>query len=280
MATPNYEQIQSFGNVSAQLRQAAVDEFMEYVHDGMTIDEAIEAATHVATKFSYLGEELGAQWYDLCTELAGIDADAAYLPEVDEGTIRGHARRVAETSTGDTVGQVFNSFLQSEINNSIRRTGSANLWRDYERGLTPGKWARVPVGPTCAWCLMLASQGAWYISEKTALGTDPGHYHDDCNCIAVYHANPEDINGYRRTLEGYKDTYYLADDTRKAHNSGRREYSEELENRVKNAKERHRQREEKRAREAAERGEDYEKVPWTVYNEDLIIMRYQNPGMK
>lgn len=270
MATPNYEQIQSFGNVSAQLLQAAVDEFMEYVHDGMTIDEVVDAATQVAMKFSYLGEELGAQWYDLCTELAGIDAEAAYLPDVDEDAVRQHARRVADGASDGNVQQVFNDFLQTQINNSIRRTGSANLGRDYERGLAPGRWARVPVGPTCAWCLMLASQGAWYLTEKSALGESAGHYHNDCNCIAVYHARPEDIDGYRSTLQGYKDTYYLADDTRIAHSRGKYEYDEELERRISDAKRKHK--------------EDYDAgltdKPWTVYNEDLIIMRYQNPGMK
>ena len=38
MTAPNYEQIQSFGHVTEQLKQAAIDEFMEYVHEGMTIE--------------------------------------------------------------------------------------------------------------------------------------------------------------------------------------------------------------------------------------------------
>ena len=48
MATPNYEQIRSFGNVSEQLRQAAINEFMERINDNMTLDEIIEQATEVA----------------------------------------------------------------------------------------------------------------------------------------------------------------------------------------------------------------------------------------
>lgn len=277
MATPNYEQIQSFGNVSKQLQEAAIDEFMEYVYEGMSIDELIDAATNVAMKYSYLGCELGAQWYDLCSELAGLDVEAAYLPEVDESQVAAKARSVIEGATETSlIGDTVNYFLQNEINNSIRLTGSSNLWRDYERGKAGGRWARVPVGDTCAWCLMLASQGAWYLSEETAIGTNPGHFHDGCNCIAVYHADAESIAGYSE-LDRYKSMYYEADNLRRANASTSKDYSypEELQQRIIDAKERHRKLEEKKALEAAERGEEYNETKWTVYNEDLIVMRYK-----
>lgn len=275
MATPNYEQIQSFGNVTEQLKEAAIDEFMEYVYEGMTIDELIDAATAVAAKFNYLGYELGAQWYDLCSELAGIDAEPAELPEMDVEAIKGRANAaVSNAPDSSTVGQVFNYFLQNEIQKSIRMTGDANLWRDYERGLAGGRWARVPVGDTCAWCLMLASNGAWYLSEETAIGANPGHYHDGCNCIAVYHADADSIQGYK-ALEQYKSMYYEADNIRRANNNNREPYPEELQDRVTRAKDRHAKLEEQKELDALERGEEYAKVPWTVYNEDLIVMRYK-----
>lgn len=46
------------------------------------------------------------------------------------------------------------------------------------------KWARVPVGPTCAYCLIYASRGAVYTSRETALYKHGSHdkYHDFCNC--------------------------------------------------------------------------------------------------
>lgn len=275
MATPNYEQIQSFGNVTAQLKQAAIDEFMEYVYEGMSIDELIDAATNVAMKFNYLGCELGAQWYDLCSELAGLDVEAAYLPEVDAQAVAGRAKAAIDTAPESSfAGEVFNYFLQNEIQKSIRMTGDANLWRDYERGMAGGKWARVPVGDTCAWCLMLASQGAWYLSKESALGQNGGHYHDDCNCIAVYHADAESIKGYE-ALSRYKSMYYEADNIRRANSNKREFYSEELQDRVTKAKDRHNKLEEQKELAALERGEEYKKKPWTVYNEDLVVMRYK-----
>ena len=277
MATPTYEQIQSFGNVTEQLKQAAIDEFSEYLYEGITKDEVIETAVGIATKYSMLGAELGAQWYDLCSELAGLDVDEAELSYADSEEISSRANSYASgLSESKPITAAFNEFLQNEINNSIRKTGNANLWRDYERGMAGGKWARVPVGDTCGWCLMLASQGAWYLSEKSALGETSDHYHNRCNCIAVYHTNAESINGYTE-LTRYKSMYYDCENIRMANDNplNSYEYPEDLQKRISDGRDRHEKIEERKALEAAERGEDYEEKPWTVYNEDLIIMRYK-----
>ena len=277
MAAPNFEQIQSFNNVKSQLTEVAVDELLGELYDGITVDEIIAEATRIAEKYAYLGAELGAQWYELCSELAGIEIEPAVVGEVDTDGIEARAKRTLdrpESLESSTAQQVFNSYLQNVINESIRATGNANLWRDYERGLAGGRWARVPVGETCAWCLMLASQGAWYLSEESALRGEAGRYHDDCNCVAVYHADPDSIAGYTN-LGRYKEMYYDADNTRRANASGRTDYPEELADRVNAAEARHKLLEEQKQLEAEERGEEYTPKPWTVYNEDMIVMRYK-----
>lgn len=269
MAAPNYEQIQSFGAVSEQLRAAALDEFAEYLYEGITQAEVIDVAVSIAQKYSMLGSELGAQWYDLCSQLAGLDVEPAELSTSTIDTLDTRAGAFAEAvdaAATESLQAAFNGWLQNEINNSIRLTGSANLWRDYERGKAPGKWARVPVGDTCAWCLMLASQGAWYLSEESALGKESGHYHDACNCIAVYHADAESISGYSK-LDEYKSMYYDAENLRMANRDPYNdyEYPEELQDRITRAKAAH---------IANYEAEETDKK-WTVYNEDLIIMRYK-----
>jgi len=280
MAAPNYEQIQSFGLVRTQLVEAAVDDFMDYMYEGITREEVLEVAAQIAGKYAMLGEELGAQWYDLCTELAGIKADPAVVAPINDKRMSAWAD---STFIGEVSREVAKNWLQDVINESIRETGDANLWRDYERGLkkVEGKWARVPVGKTCAWCMMLASQGAWYLSEDNALwkkGVHGDKYHDNCDCIAVYHADPEYINGYSELAE-YKRKYYAADNARLANERHIREYPEELQDRIDTARRNHIEREQRRMVEAFERGEDYTEIPWTEYNEDMIVMRWQNPGM-
>lgn len=267
MATPNYEQIQSFNTVTQQLIQSATDEFMRLYSSELTIDEVVELMTLVAEQYGLLASELGAQWYDLCTNLANIDAEPAEIRQADTESLRQRARWYVDNETDGK--RVFNYFLQNVINDSIRETGSANLWRDYERGMVAGKWARVPVGETCAWCLMLASQGAWYLTKESALGKESGHYHDGCNCIAVYHSDPDDIPNYSK-LAQYKKMYYDAENTRV-----KGDYSDDLRDRINRAKENHA----KAVKDYEEGITDKEPKPWTKYNETLIIMRYQNEGL-
>lgn len=265
MPAPNFTQIQAFGSTVSRLKQAAVDEFASDLSQGMTEADVAELAQRIAAKYSMLGEELGAQWYDLCTQMAGIDAEPADLGAVDYDALGQRTSAAAAQAAQGMQTAVLNTFLQDLIDESIRVTGNANLHRDYERGLCPGRWARVPVGDTCAWCLMLASQGAWYVSEETALGIDPGHYHSCCNCEAVYHADPEGISGYQGRLEGYKRAYYDAENARLANASGRRPYSKELAARIAKAKAEHKAR--------YDAGLTDKK--WTVYNETLVVMREQ-----
>lgn len=275
MAAPNYEQIQSFANVSNELMQAAQSEFLRAINADMTNEEIMQAAAAVAAKFRLLGAELGAQWYDLCARLAGVDVDPA---DVDAAVASYDASLVRAESAygtykaipqGMAVDKFFADFVTSQVQASIRDTGNANLWRDYMRGVRGGRWARVPVGETCAWCLMLASNGAWYLTEESALGREAGHYHVHCNCVAVYYTDAERIAGYGQTLGEYKEMYYQAENTRIANARGTKSYPDYLANRIANAKAEHMQ----RNKELEEQGKDT--VPWTVYNEDLIIMRDQ-----
>lgn len=266
MATPNYEQIQSFGHVTSQLHEAAAGEFAAALHDGMTRGEVLSLAVGIAEKYAALGSELGAQWYDLCSELAGLDVDPAFVDDVNVDRLEEKAASVFQGAPTDTLATAFGSYLQNVINDSIRQTGNNNLWRDYERGMAGGKWARVPVGDTCAWCLMLASQGAWYLTEESAISAHGRRYHDNCNCIAVYHADADSIRGYAK-LESYKRMYYDAENIRSANDDPRNDYKypEELQYRIDAAKAAHD--EKYRA--------GYTSDPWTQYNEDMIIMRYK-----
>lgn len=60
-----------------------------------------------------------------------------------------------------------------------RETVMLNAKRDQAKP----RFARVPVGKTCAWCLMLASRGAAYRSAESAGAA--GQYHNDCDCQPV-----------------------------------------------------------------------------------------------
>lgn len=57
------------------------------------------------------------------------------------------------------------------------------------------RYARVPSGKACAFCLMLASRGFVYFS-KTSAGEDKGHYHNHCHCAVVAGNLKMKVGGY------------------------------------------------------------------------------------
>lgn len=57
------------------------------------------------------------------------------------------------------------------------------------------RYARVPSGTACAFCLMLASRGFIYLSKISA-GKDKGHYHNHCNCAVVAGNLKMKVGGY------------------------------------------------------------------------------------
>ena len=105
-----------------------------------------------------------------------------------------------------------------------------------------------------------------------------GNYRRHCNCIAVYPAAPESIQGYAK-LAQYKAMYYDADNIRIANARGKDEYPEELAKRVKDAREEHKHKYEIE-QEKKRKGEPYQDIPpWQTANETAIVMRYYHPGM-
>ena len=76
------------------------------------------------------------------------------------------------------------------IHSVTRLTTQRNMRLDP----TSPRWARVPRGETCEFCLMLASRGFAYTSEKTA-GREM-QYHSDCDCRIVPSWGKQTLKGY------------------------------------------------------------------------------------
>lgn len=74
-------------------------------------------------------------------------------------------RLLAEEVGGEVVQHANRTTIHNAVKNNLR-------------------YARVPFGNSCAFCLMLASRGFVYKTETTA-GEDKGHYHARCRCKIV-----------------------------------------------------------------------------------------------
>lgn len=87
--------------------------------------------------------------------------------------------------------RVLAGALGREIQTGARRT----ILRASDLDPSAPRFARVPVGKTCAFCCMLASRGWVYHSKDLAGGA--GHeFHDSCNCRIVPDWEHKNLPGY------------------------------------------------------------------------------------
>lgn len=68
--------------------------------------------------------------------------------------------------------------IQSVADRLVVNQGHDTVFRSGSRDPRDPLYARVPVGKTCAWCRLLASRGAVYRSQATAMRSS----HDKCDC--------------------------------------------------------------------------------------------------
>lgn len=86
---------------------------------------------------------------------------------------------------------------------AARQTISHNVARD-----AGARYARVTSGSTCAFCMVLASRGAVYVTEASA----SEHYHAHCDCVPTPVWAPTDLpDGY--DLGGLQQKYEAAKKT-------------------------------------------------------------------
>lgn len=109
---------------------------------------------------------------------------SANLPE--NSAARYAARQVGWATVplfqGDPAGAVGR--LSIVADKAALQVGRDTVMHNNRRDPSSPRFARVPVGKTCAWCLMLASRGAVYRSAASA--GDAGQYHGGhCDCQPV-----------------------------------------------------------------------------------------------
>jgi hypothetical protein len=86
------------------------------------------------------------------------------LPENPPASVTQRRKRMSDA---ELLGEVDRT-----VKNAARRRYARNAAENGKR------WGRVPVGETCAWCVMLASRGPVYLGEDRASAS-----HRNCDCV-------------------------------------------------------------------------------------------------
>lgn len=286
MASPSFSDVRRYAELLQRIAQDARDELLDVLeqvdpNDVEAVADGIRAAMlDILDRYGLAAAELGAEWYEYCRELAIGEGYTAIVGQASRFGMEGDFdAALSRLRDGKLTPEEFLARLGGIMVESIRQQARNSILENLadERDAALGRgdedfarkcgYARVPVGETCAFCTILASQGFVYTSMKTALTTKSGDkYHKGCDCVAVPFSDASKISGYGKRLARFRDAYYEADAMRRSGN-----LPEELSDRIEDAKRRHM--------------EDYRagitRVRWDpTLNENTIIMRYLNPGMK
>lgn len=174
-------------------------------------DRAIALITYAVNRWGERAAAASVDFFDETMEASGIDVRASMpsgIFSADEISRIGHyqAGKLTEDNYQGFVDQIAQSagflvyqagprtmFYQGGrgVNGNTLDVGGLGQEAYLDPSLSGGddyqvRYQRIPQGlETCDFCLMLASRGAVYLSEESAGGDDPDHFHRGCDCLIV-----------------------------------------------------------------------------------------------
>lgn len=280
MASPSYNDVWQYSARLQRVAQEAKNALLLTI-DEVDFDDASSVKAVVSTiaqRYGLASGELGAQWYEYCREGQFTSGYTAIVGQVGRYSVNSDVDAImARYNDGEIDRARANALLGGvavdHVSRAARDTVLENINFEYLEAIRTGRndiaercgYARVTVGDSCAFCILMSSRGFVYRSERTALFSKYGtKYHENCNCVAVPFSKASDIPGYGDKLAEYESMYRDADNLRRRGNM-----PDDLADRIAEARAQHKA--------------DYEagltSDRWSTLNEDLIIMRYQNPGL-
>lgn len=148
------------------------------------VEEALPPIVH---KYGDIGVSVAADFYETLRSEAGVPGPfrpIAPRPLPDEQILASGRWAIGPTFQGDPRNSI-NRLVQA-LHRLSGQQGKDTIFASVAGDPSKPRWARVPTGSeTCAFCLMLASRGAVYWSERTAGGMDATQFHANDDCIAT-----------------------------------------------------------------------------------------------
>ena len=187
------------------INSTASKKFAAYLatHDVMTKagrKAAIDYAAALATKYGESAAAVACEMYDVVAEASGVIVPSA---------------EPAETASYGEVAKAVNGVLKqsqnvdmisSVVGRLVKRTGADTTLNNAIRDGAEFAW--VPSGDSCAFCIMLASNGWQRASKKALKGGHAEHIHANCDCTyAIRFDSRSNVAGYDRDkyLEIYEN---------------------------------------------------------------------------
>lgn len=147
-----------------------------------------------------------------------VGNDDGYEGAENTGYVPGATETVARGIVRSNDAYAALAALKSRVGYEVKRASGGTMYACGRSDPRKPRFARIPrrsksYAAGCPFCQMLASRGFVYLSEMSAGGIDPDHYHDDCRCQVVpsWEESPR-VEGYDRHdyIDGYEK--YLEQD--------------------------------------------------------------------
>lgn len=128
-----------------------------------------------------------ADWYDELREQAG--APGRYRSRMADPAPVDQAEAVARWAVGPLFGPEPDraaalEHLAGGVQRLVLQPARDTIATSTARDPANARWARVPSrADTCAFCRLMASRGAVYLSEESAGGSPMTTYHTECGCV-------------------------------------------------------------------------------------------------
>lgn len=177
--------------------------------DEATFQRLLAASLPVIRGYHAMSSSVALRYYDAFRMAEAVDGRTTprAAPPLDEDMVRGTLHIVGATMARKAI--LAGHSPQAAMRNALVRTsgsvtrfalagGRDTLLLSGAEDQRAQGWARVTGGDACAFCAMLASRGASYLSESTA----EFEAHDHCSCTAEIQyegaALPPDTEKWRR----------------------------------------------------------------------------------
>ena len=159
----------------------------------------------LATYYGEATASLAAEMYDEVAALSGVAVPSAEVAETASyGEI---AKAVNAVTKNITTNSNLGNVVVRYVKRAAEDTTLKNVKRDQKKG---AQYAWVPAGDTCAFCMMLASNGWQNQSERAMKNGHASHIHPNCDCTyAVRFDGKSNVKGYNP--EKYKAMYENAE---------------------------------------------------------------------
>ena len=208
MATISAKSWDRYINALRKLNAKATNRMLAKINevgtdDREALEELIRYAYGIATRYGEGASALSAEMYDALAELSGkIVPPAVPAPTASYGDV---AKAVYGTDLQSKNPQVMADSIGRLVKMAGVDTMQQNALRDG------AEWAWIPRGDTCAFCIMLASNGWQRASKKAIKNGHAMHIHANCDCTYAIRFNSDvDVEGYNNGKE-YRDMYYGAE---------------------------------------------------------------------